>query len=153
MQSWKGVFEAFQIPYWQISGDERVSAGYYRPMGGALLVLLYQIGDGSPFLFHLASIFLHGACSVLVASLALRLSWPTTAAWAAGLLFAVHGAHVEAVAWISAIPDLLATMFSLLAIRQWISGGFVWAAVWLGCGLISKEASIGVGIFFFFNGF
>lgn len=151
MHSWKGIIEAFKLPYWQISGDERVSTGYYRPIGGALLVLLYQIGDGSPFFFHLASILLHGACSVLVASLALRLSWPTSAAWAAGLLFAVHGAHVETVAWISAIPDLLATMFCLLAIRQWLSGGFIWAAVWLGCGLISKEASIGVGIFFFFD--
>ena len=151
MDSWASITEAFRLPYWRITGDERNWTSYYRPIGGALLVILNQIGGGSPAPFHATSLLLHLACTLLVTGLALQLQWPRRVAIAAGTLFALHGVHVEAVAWISALPDLLATFFGLLALRAWLRPHYFKAAFWLGLAMLSKEAAIGVAFLFLFD--
>jgi tetratricopeptide (TPR) repeat protein len=70
--------------------------------------------DAAPF--HLSSLLLHLVNTGLVFWLALALAGgrPRVAAFCA-LFFAVHPAHVESVAWISARKDLLYTLFFLAA--------------------------------------
>jgi len=71
--------------------------GLWRPATSAVFSVLHALGDGSPFPFHLANVVAHTATSVLVLLLAAALM-PVAAAFAAGLVFAVHPTHVEAVA-------------------------------------------------------
>jgi protein O-mannosyl-transferase len=73
-----------------------------------------------PGLFHAMSLALHVAASLLVLRILRRF---TTRPWAAvvgGLLFALHPMQVESVAWIAEQRGLLAAVFSLAALDQFL---------------------------------
>jgi tetratricopeptide (TPR) repeat protein len=144
MHSLSVVADSFAMPYWSLVDEQRNAAGFYRPVGATVLGLSWQVSGGNPWGFHLISLLLHAGCAAAVGALGLALGWRPGVAAAAGALFAVHGAHVEAVAWISAIPELLATLFSLLALRALVRERTVWTAAWLLLAMLSKEASFGV---------
>ena len=145
LRSWGTLWEGFTQPFWNLVPDpRRHGAGFYRPLGTAAFTILWKLGGGSPWPFHAASALLHGACAAAVALLALRLGWSAFAAGAAGLLFAAHGAHVEAVAWASALTYLLAGFFSLHALRAWAGGSVGRCAAWLIPALLSQELALGV---------
>jgi tetratricopeptide (TPR) repeat protein len=88
---------------------------YYRPMVKLSFLLCYQLFGPWALGFHLFSLLLHVATVGMLFLLAERLLGDRAAAFAAAALFAIHPAHVEAVAWISAVTDIEATFFSLLA--------------------------------------
>src|SRR5262249_8656770 len=69
----------------------------------------------NPRPLHISNVFWYAwaAGTVYALALALRFSW--LAAGGAALLFLVHPAHVEVVAWISSRKDLLALRFAALA--------------------------------------
>jgi hypothetical protein len=95
-------------PYWPLGL-------LYRPLTIQLFALEWQAGGGSPLLFHLMNILLYVAGAVLVTRIARR--WlPPVGALAAGLLFAVHPVHVEAVANGVGQSELLAALFLLIAV-------------------------------------
>ena len=144
LQTLAAVGEAFTMPYWELVDDDRVEAGFYRPMGAAVLASSWVVSGGSAWFLHLVSLLLHAGCAAAVAGLALAMGWRPLTAGAAGVLFALHGAHVEAVAWISAIPELLATLFSVLALRAQVLRRPALTAGWLLLAMLSKEASFGV---------
>ena len=66
--------------------------------------------------YHLTSVLLHGLNAVLCLAVVRRMSRSLTIAFLAALLFALHPAHVEAVAWISSRKEVLSTTFMLLAL-------------------------------------
>ena len=144
MQEISVVADAFSMPYWSLVDSQRNAAGFYRPIGATVLGLGWQATGGNAWGFHLISLLLHAGCAAAVGALGMALGWRPGVAAAAGALFAVHGSHVEAVAWISAIPELLATLFSLLALRALVQERTVWTAAWLLLAMLSKEASFGV---------
>ncbi|MDP6942320.1 MAG: hypothetical protein QGH51_09885, partial [Planctomycetota bacterium] len=138
---WDGFFQ----PMWDMAEDPRKQAGgFYRPVGTGAFTLLWHIGGGAAWVFHSASILFHAACSVAVARLALALNWRPLTAGIAGSLFAVHGAHVEPVAWASSLTYLLATFFSLSAIERLIHGKTWPACLFLGFAMLSQELALGV---------
>jgi protein O-mannosyl-transferase len=69
----------------------------YRPLTSLSFALQWWLHGDQPWAFHLVNILLHGAATAAVTLFVARLwgSWP---AWIAGILFAVHPVHVEAVA-------------------------------------------------------
>ncbi len=77
--------------------------------------LLYRLFGLNPAWFHLFCLTLHVGVSLLVAGVVRRLSGRHAVGMVAGLMFAVHPAHTEVVAWISCSPELLSSLFSLLA--------------------------------------
>ena len=82
--------EALSRPYWMQYGT------LYRPLTTLAFGLDWAIGSGAPWLFHLMNVLWHALASALVVRLALR--WlPPVAAGLAGVAFAVHPVHVEAV--------------------------------------------------------
>ena len=82
-------------PYWpHFYGRE---LGLWRPVTTGAFGLQWILGGGSPLVFHAVNVLAHAAASVLVLLLAAQLV-PLMAALVAGLLFAVHPVHVEAVA-------------------------------------------------------
>ena len=113
------------LQFWQHPYQE-----VYRPLaytywaGVAELARLASpipvFGDGTttldPHIFHVASLLLHLVNTVLVYSLLRRLVKQSWAAGGGALVFALHPVQVEAVAWISAMHELLCGTFSLLAL-------------------------------------
>jgi protein O-mannosyl-transferase len=127
-------------------GDRSIE--YYRPLWVAWLALQYAVAGLQPAGYHAGSILLHALASVAVLLLARTLLADATAALFAALLFAVHPAHVEAVAWISASNELLAGLFGVLFVLAYAhlrAAGGAWNAalcvVALVCALLSKETA------------
>jgi len=79
----------------------------HRPVTAATIPLLFVLGDGASWPFHLANLLLHGIVSMLLAAIVMRLTGRSAPALVAGVLFAVHPIHSEAVAWISGRSELL----------------------------------------------
>ncbi|MDJ0974832.1 MAG: tetratricopeptide repeat protein [Planctomycetota bacterium] len=93
---------------------------------------------------HIVNWLLHAACAGLLVLLLAHALGNAFVAFGAGLLFAVHPAHVESVAWISERKDLLSLLFVLWAHvsyrlrREEGRGRFVVPAIWLLLGGLTK---------------
>ena len=66
----------------------------------------------------MVNVLLHLANTLLVWRLMLRLATP--GAWLVAAVFAVHPAHVESVAWVIELKDVLSGLFYLSALLAWI---------------------------------
>lgn len=96
--------------------------GLYRPFTSFTLAVNWTLGAGAPAGFHAVNLLLHAVASALVFLLAAR--WlPRMGAFAAGLLFAVHPVHVEAVANSVGRAELLATVFTLASALLYLRHG------------------------------
>src|SRR2546426_810329 len=128
-----GVWRAFALPYFPANLD----ASVYRPLTIATYALDWSVR--STAWFHAVNLMWHVAASVLVAVLARR--WAGDAAGlVAGVAFAVHPVHVEAVANVVGRNELMASVFTLLAVYAALERGSpVWSAAALTGGLLSKE--------------
>ena len=91
---------------------------YYRPLAFLSHAIDWTIWGPRAMGFHLTNVALHAMASLLVAVLGRRV-YGSQVALVGGLLFAVHPASHEAVYWIAARFDLLATCF-MLASLLWL---------------------------------
>ena len=147
LHSW---FLSYWPPPWE-------GAGLYRPLTILSYGVEWSLSAGRPWLFHLDNILLHAAATVLAVGVAA--AWlPALGALVAGLFFAVHPVHVEAVSNVVGRAELLAAtalMAMLLAARKYrhaerSESARRWLAASLAClatGLLSKEhAVIGIAV-------
>jgi len=74
-----------------------------------------NIFAGEVFGYHLVNVAVHALNSVLLVALLLRSRLPAAVALLGGLVFAVHPANVEAVAWISQLKTNGALALTLVA--------------------------------------
>ena len=88
---------------------------YYRPVTILAHSWLLRIFGAEPFALHLVSVALHAAAGILVFLLLAEMAG-LRVAWLAAALFVVHPLHVEAVAWMAALPELLAGLLVLLSL-------------------------------------
>ena len=107
---WKHIFTG---DIWAFQGGH--SNFFYRPLQFAIYWLIYRLAGADPTPFHLVNLTLYAATGWLVYRLGRKLVPSETAALVGAFLWLVHPLHVEAVAWISALPDLGAGFFYLLA--------------------------------------
>ncbi len=132
-----GVWRAFVSPYW----PPLIGGGLYRPLPLASYAIDWQLG-GAAWWFHAVNIAWHAGASVAVAWLARQWSGER-AALAAGLLFAVHPVHVEAVANIVGRAELMAALFAIVSVYAALARDRLWwSAVALAAGLLSKENAV-----------
>jgi hypothetical protein len=75
----------------------------------------------NPYVFHAASLVVHWLCACAVFEILRRLKLRNWAAATGALVFAVHPLQTEAIAWASAMKDLLSGLFALLAIWRYIA--------------------------------
>ena len=101
-------FEILTSPYWPPPWHEE----HYRPITSLFFAVQHAIGAGSPVVFRLTSYLLYAACATGVFLLGLRLM-PRTVALGAGMLFAAHPVHVEAVAAAVGQGELIVTLCAL----------------------------------------
>lgn len=104
----------------------------------------------NPLGYHITNVLFHALNSISVFLIArLLLRTPMAASLVAGLLFAIHPAHVEAVSWIAGRTDLISTFFYLncfLAFGLYRSRCklryYVFSLIMFILGLFSKEMVI-----------
>jgi len=141
VHSARGIWHALAAPYW----PPDLGGKLYRP----LVVASYTLDglvDDAPW-FHAVNLLWHAGAAVAVAALARR--WAgTTAALVAGLLFAVHPVHVEAIANVIGRAELMAAVGACLAVYAAVVNESVgWSALALTVGLLSKEnAAVAPGL-------
>jgi hypothetical protein len=87
----------------------------YRPVTSLSYAIQWWVHGDRPWAFHLVNVLLHAGVCALVALASARLAGQL-AAYAAGLLFAVHPVHVEAVANIVGRAELLCALGMLGAL-------------------------------------
>jgi len=100
--------------YWR--EDHPGTKGLYRPAREMLFTATYAAYGLSPGAFHAVSLALHSATVVMVYLAAVALTGSPRAGLTAGVLFAVHPVHVEAVVWAKNAGDLLCAFFALLCL-------------------------------------
>ena len=94
---------------------------FFRPVGGLALAVTAWWAGADPFFWHLASLVIHLANSVLVFLLIRRLFSNRLAALVAAILFAIHGTRPEAVTWIAGRFDLISSFFVLAGLLLFVA--------------------------------
>ncbi len=113
-QSLGAAMRATFSPYWPATATEP-SAGLYRPVVVVSYAVDWIVSGGRAGWFHLTNVLLHGVVSALVVLVAAM--WlPPLGALAAGLVFAIHPVHVEAVANVVGRAEIMAGLGLLLAV-------------------------------------
>ena len=107
-------------PYWPSTSGSLI--GNWRPLTTGLFGLTWAASGGSPVVFHLVAIVLHGVATALVVLLLAQLMAAEAAALG-GLLFAVHPVHVEAVANVVGTAEPLAAILLLTAALVHLGAG------------------------------
>jgi protein O-mannosyl-transferase len=138
------------VPHVDAPLPEGMYPKFWRPLWWMSFAVDFGIWGARPFGFLLTNVLLHALSCVLLALLALRLGLSGRAAIAAGVLFALHPTHHEAVGWIAARCGLFAmagvlgcVLLGLEARRRPALAVAAAGAVLLG--LLSKESAI-VGV-------
>ncbi len=150
IRSFASVPELFSRPWGSEGGGAsyaRINAAYYRPLTELLYTVEYRLFGLHPGGWHATSALLHALVTALVALLAARITHRASAAWIAGLLFAVHPVHCEAIAAVTYQTTLLATLMSGLALREFsrfIDGEnrgarLLWLAIVSAFAVLAKE--------------
>jgi hypothetical protein len=120
IQTLEALPKAVVSPYWP--GPSGANMALWRPVTTAALGLQYIVGGGSPFIFHITNVLLHATVSVLVVVLLGHLM-SAPGALVAGLVFAVHPVHTEAVANIVGVAELISALAMLAACLVHVRGG------------------------------
>jgi hypothetical protein len=132
---------------------------FYRPIPQASLWLDSKVFGMNPTAFRLTNFVLHVGVVLCTFVLGLRILGRIRAAFLASLAFALTPkAHPIAVLWISARPELLMSLFSLLAIISWHewqlanrARWFVAAWMFYAMALLSKETAVLLPVLFLFT--
>jgi hypothetical protein len=96
----------------------------YHPVATLTYMTDYQVWRLNPNGYHTTNLTLHLIATLLVYVVAMQLLGRRAMAFAAGAVFAVHPVHVQAVAWVAARPQLVATclaLFSFLCYTYYVS--------------------------------
>lgn len=147
--------EILSTEYWN---RRELPSRLYRPVTLLSIAAEHQLLGPEPGHFHLTNLLLHAAASILVfgivgRALRTRRDDPLEdardrrdtlfAAGAAGILFAMHPLHSEAVLPIVGRAELLSALFTLLTVDALLRGGRArWIAPFAAClALLSKESA------------
>jgi len=107
---WSRIFTG---SVWSFQG---LHTNFYRPLQFFCYWVIYRLAGPHPATFHLFQLLLYAATVVLIYLLGRRLLENKLVAFLGALLWALHPLHVEPVAWISALPEVGAGFFYLLAL-------------------------------------
>ncbi len=123
----------------------------WHPLTWLSLMADYQLYGLHPGGYHLTNLLLHQACTLLLFAwllLATARLWPSAAV---ALLFGIHPAHVESVAWVTERKDVLSTFFFFLVLLAYTRYAqtkaarfYLGALAALGLGLLAKPMLVTV---------
>lgn len=109
---------AFTRPFFPVAGS---SKHYYRPLVTASFMAdARRAGAVEPGAFHATNVWLHIVASVLVFAIAAHFTRYAILAAAVTLLFVVHPATAQTVAWVPGRSDGLLAVFALASVLAWL---------------------------------
>lgn len=140
-----------------------VGTQFMRPLSALSFWGQYQVFGPNPSGYHVVGVVIHLLNSLLVVLLTSTVfrtvgrfsrsdeltRWASAGGSVAGVVFFIHPSHGEAVYWIGAQPDLLATLFSLVAFMSLVravDGHWAWrvaSVAAIGLALLCKESATG----------
>ncbi len=129
-------------------GGAGLSGGFYRPLVTLSYFLNYHVWGLNPFGFRLSQLLFHLANLILIflilrkIFLSQNIKYGDEISALATLLFAVHPANVESVAYLGSIGEVLYVFFTLLAFWFFLKNRFYLGFLFSFCGLFSKETSL-----------
>jgi len=116
IDKWSYVVTAWHTDaWWCRNPSASPQCSYYRPMQTMSVIAGYQLCGRNPRLWHGFKIVLHLIAVIAAFRLTQLLTRGTDAALVAALLFGVYPPHAEAVAWISALPQVVAAILEMSA--------------------------------------
>jgi hypothetical protein len=141
------------------AGGAGLSGGFYRPVLSFCNMLNYSVWGLDPLGYHLFQIFFHFINAVLVYVLLKmifydrKVSNGDVVAFLAALMFAVHPANVESVAYIGSIGEIFYVLFLLSGIIVLLKGvisgekeiktkNIILFSLFFFLGLLSKETAV-----------
>src|SRR5206468_5292447 len=123
--------------------------GNWHPLTWLSLALDYEMYGLHPRGYHLTSLFLHVANTLLVFLVLHRLTGALWRSTAVAALFGLHPLHVESVAWVAERKDVLSGFFWLLSmaayarfVRLGTLTSYALVAVLFAAALLSKPMAI-----------
>lgn len=96
------------------------SNGHYHPITNLVYAIEYKLFGMDPMAFHGVNLFIHLLNSVLIFFFVFQILKDYIIAFLTTILFAIHPMHVESVAWISDLKDLLCTLFYVAALYVYV---------------------------------
>jgi Flp pilus assembly protein TadD len=105
------IFNLFLQSYW----GENNSDGLYRPLTHISFALNFFVNGLNTYGYHLVNILVHTINALLIYWISERYTKIKSLSLLCALLFSAHPVHSEAVAAIYGRPELMATMFLLIA--------------------------------------
>jgi hypothetical protein len=123
------------------------SGTFFRPVTLLWLRLNYAVFGPNPTGWHFAMLMGHVLMTYLVFLVVEKLTDNRETATIAGILFGLHPVHVENVAWLCSVSDLLVSIFLMLSFFAFLNyrdGRKLWLAASVslfGLALLSKETA------------
>lgn len=111
--------QVFLTPMWSFLG-KGAQGTFYRPLGVFLFWLVCRVAGLNPAPYHILQLILYSLGIWTVYRISRKLLPSEVAALAGALLWTLHPMHVEAVAWVSAIPDIACGLFCLLGFAAFL---------------------------------
>ncbi|MFZ2200153.1 MAG: hypothetical protein WAV40_05220 [Microgenomates group bacterium] len=118
---------------------------FYRPLGTQLYYYLSRLIfglQGAPAYMHIFMIFVQSLASYNVYRLVKHLSSDRFLSLVIAVLYATSSVHFLSLYYIAATQQLLATLFSLLAINDYLEKKYIGSGIFFALGLLSKEVAI-----------
>lgn len=94
--------------------------GNYRPVRNILYIAAYKVWGVNPWGYHLQTIMLISAISLLVYEITAFLYPKKLAPLITALLFATHPMHVEALTWMTSMMDMYGMLFGFGAVYSFL---------------------------------
>ena len=110
------------------SGEAKPSGAFYRPLVSAFYLISYYLFGLKSFGFHLFQIFFHLATAVLLFFVLNRIlssggiKHAKEISFLSSVIFVIHPANVESVAFVGSIGEILYAFFGLLSLLFLIFG-------------------------------
>ncbi len=123
--------------------------GNWHPLTWISHMVDWKLYGNNPSGHHMTNLYLHAANAVLLFLLLLYMTGYLGRSAMVALLFALHPAHVESVAWISERKDILCTFFWFAALLAyaWYARKpswkrYLWVVFGFACALMSKPMAV-----------
>lgn len=120
----------YMIESWSWINNQGEMIGFFRPLISATFMLEYPLFGLNPLAYRLVNLAMHLLCAFSIARLLMLLSGKKWLAVFAAALFSVHPGTVVATGMIVARHDILACLFSVLALNSTIMLSRTQEATW-----------------------